>query len=128
MILRSNSHHIGLSSAGLSLLEALIALAILALIMGLSASTFRGPSPALRLQKQAAELVGAAATLRQRAIREAATLELETEGLTCEDNGQPLSFFPDGTASGPDLCLNVKDQQLRLQLNALTARLKPVSQ
>ncbi len=128
MLLRSDPCRIGAPSAGLSLLEALIALAILALIMGLSASTFRGPSPALRLQKQAAELIGSAATLRQRAIREGDTLQLETKGLACEGTDQPLSFFPDGTSSGPDLCLTAGDQQLRLQLNFLTARLLQVPQ
>lgn len=124
MILRSDPRGAGSQTAGLSLLEALIALAILALIMGLSASAFRGPSPALSLQKQAAELIGTATVLRQRAIRDGDTLSLETKGLTCEGSDQPLYFFPNGTASGPDLCLSVKDQQLRLQLNMLTARLR----
>ena len=126
MISRSDPRRTGAPSSGLSLLEALVALAILALIMGLSASTFRGPSPALRLQKQAAELIGSATTLRQRAIREGKTRQLETKGLTCEVTDQPLLFFPDGTASGPDLCLMADNQQLRLQLNVLTARLLQV--
>ena len=123
MILHSDPISIAKPTAGLSLLEALIALAILALVMGLSASAFRGPSPALRLQKEAATLIGAATALRQRAILENKALKMGDSAVPCEETDKPLTFFPDGTASSPDLCLTAGDLHLRLTLNALTGRL-----
>lgn len=128
MILRFDTTRIAKPHSGLSLLEALIALAILAMVMGLSASTFRGPSPTLRLQKEAAVLIRTASQLRQRAIREDKVLSMESNGATCDEPDTPLSFFPDGTALGPDLCLTSESLQLRLTLNALTGRLSQVSQ
>lgn len=128
MILRFDTEHIAKPNAGLSLLEALIALAILAMVMGLSASAFRGPSPTLRLQKEAAALIRTTSQLRQRAIREGTILSMETNGTTCDKLGTTLSFFPDGTAIGPDLCLKTESLQLRLALNVLTGRLSQVSQ
>ncbi|WP_457645937.1 pilus assembly FimT family protein [Profundibacter sp.] len=127
MISRSEPGRVCRRTAGLSLLEALIALAILAMVMGLSASAFRGPSPALRLQKQASGLIQTATTLRQRAIRDGRSFTMQTQGLTCETTGQPLVFFPNGTASGPDLCLTADTRQTRLRVNALTGRLAVVS-
>lgn len=128
MTLRSDTMRIANSNAGLSILEALIALAILAMVMGLSASAFRGPSPTLRLQKEAAVLIRTASQLRQRAIREGKDLSMESNGLACGEPDIPLSFFPDGTGIGPDLCLTAESHQLRLTLNALTGRLSQVTQ
>lgn len=128
MTLRSDTAHIAKPNAGLSLLEALIALAILAMVMGLSASAFRGPSPTLQLQKEAATMISTASQLRQRAIRDGQVLSMKTNGTTCEKPDMPLSFFPDGTAFGPDLCLTAGSLQLRLALNALTGRLSQVTQ
>ncbi len=128
MILHSDPISIAKPTAGLSLLETLIALAILAMVMGLSASAFRGPSPTLRLQKEAATLTRAATVLRQRAIREGNTVTMEDSGTPCEETDKPLTFFPDGTASGPDLCLSADDLHLRLTLNALTGRLSRARQ
>ena len=125
MILRSDPLGLSKPTTGLSLLEALIALAILAMVMGLSASAFRGPSPTLQLQKQTAELIAAASVLRQRAIRENKTLIMETD-TTCNQTDKHINFFSNGTASGPDLCLSVKEKHLRLSLNALTGRFSQV--
>lgn len=126
MILRSDPLAPQTPSTGLSLLEALIALAILAMVMGLAATGFRGPSPMLRLQKEAVELIRSASTLRQRAIRESKTLNMGTGGITCENTDISFSFFPDGTAIGPDLCLTTGTLKLRLTLNSLTGRLGQV--
>lgn len=128
MILHSNPISIAKPTAGLSLLETLIALAILAMVMGLGASAFRGPSPTLRLQKEAAALIGTATALRQRAILENRALKMEDSAAPCEETDKPLTFFPDGTASGPDLCLTANDLHLRLTLNALTGRLSQARQ
>lgn len=128
MTLRFDTKGIAKRNAGLSILEALIALAILAMIMGLNASAFRGPSPTLRLQKEAAVLIRTASQLRQRAIRENKVLSMESNGATCDEQETPLSFFPDGTAIGPDLCLSAESLQLRLTLSALTGRLSQVTQ
>ncbi|HHI70479.1 MAG TPA: hypothetical protein ENJ91_05705 [Rhodobacteraceae bacterium] len=127
MILRFDLFSYAGKKAGISILEALVVLAILAMVLGLSAGALRGPSPALQLQKQAGILIEKAANLRQRAIREGKKLTMENQTTTCDTTiKQPLSFFPDGTASGPDLCLVIADQRLRLHLNALTGRLLQV--
>lgn len=128
MISHSSTSNFHTTNSGLSLLEALIALGILAMVMGVSIGTFRGPSPTLALQKDAAALVRTTSNLRQSAIRDNQPLSMDISELACEDTTANIIFYPNGTARGPDLCLFNKDQTLRLTIKPLTGRLSQVKQ
>jgi prepilin-type N-terminal cleavage/methylation domain-containing protein len=113
-------------SAGYTLLEALVALAILALVAGLVAGATRGPSPELALRRTAAERTAEAATTRLSAVRAGATRDF-TAPDACGGPGT-IRFHPDGTAQGPDLCLTKGDRSLRLALDTMTGRLAAVEE
>lgn len=112
----------GKGEAGVTLLEALVALGIIALVSSVAVTALRPPSPALVLEQQAAELISEAATARSQAIHTAAPVALELPGC-----GAVLEavFHPDGTARGTGACLTERGATLRLRLSPLTGRLVP---
>ena len=110
--------------AGLSMFEVLVALTILALVTTVATAGLRGPSPSLQLQRQTADVVRQSAVTHLRAIRQEQTLFLDVSTLICTPEDPTIaSFFADGTAQGPDLCLTASDSTLqRLRLVPLTGR------
>jgi Tfp pilus assembly protein FimT len=111
------------ASSGVTLLETLVVLSILAFIVGAVAGLRRGPSPGLSLKRAAAERVETAAQQREAAIRSGLETKLLIED-SC-DAGKTIRFRPDGTAQGPDICLALSGHSLRLVLDPLTGRLSP---
>ncbi len=111
-------------TAGFTLLEALVALAILSLVTALVATAARGPSPRLALQRLAAERIAEATEVRLAAIRSGVT-----QSYSAPDACNGLStiiFHPNGTASGADLCILHGDITLRIALDPVAGRLSPV--
>jgi prepilin-type N-terminal cleavage/methylation domain-containing protein len=110
--------------AGVTLLEVLVVLAILALSAAVAFSSLRPPSDALTLSKRVAELEKDFALDRLRAIREGRAIIRDVEALACEqDTNTEVIFRSDGTALGPDLCLSEGKITSRFALDPLTGRL-----
>ncbi len=120
----------GSSRAGLSLFETLMALTILALVAGVSAAGMRGPSPALQLRRQAADLTRQVAAARLQAARDSRTVWIALESMPCNPQAPARAgLFADGTGKAPDLCLTHPDAPtLRLRMDPLTGRLHEVAE
>jgi len=110
-------------TAGFSLLEAMISLAIIALITGVTLSTARPPSASLRLEQRAAQVIARVAEARRTAIESARSISLDFPDAPCDDVVPTLSLFADGTALGGNICLTENELSLTLYVNALTGRL-----
>lgn len=108
------------NSAGYSLFEALVALAILAMVLAISAAGFRPPSDEMKLNRLVSEFASRVSEARLKAIRSHRPVRIEA--VDCR--GEPLtwSFYPDGTANGPEMCLAEGDRQETLVLSSLTGQ------
>ena len=109
------------ATAGVTLFETLIALSILALVLGVAATALRGPSPSMLLEQQAAAFTEAAATARARAVNGGETVELELPG--CDGRPVIARFHSDGTATGSEACVSGNSLSLTLRISPLTGRL-----
>lgn len=109
--------------SGISILEMLVVLAVLALLAGAMTTSRIGPSAALRLQGAVARVQDAAAQTRAQAITSGEIRELRLTTGICDGDPVVLTFFPDGTATPTDVCLNHDDSRRKLFLDPLTARL-----
>jgi len=110
--------------AGFTLFEALISLALIALVLAVGIAAARPPSPALQAQAQISRLGEAAAQARFEAISMNRNVVWEPNIPSCEDEPPPqITFFADGTALGSDLCI----LQLRIRAHRLTGLLKDVT-
>lgn len=112
--------------AGVTLLESLMMLAVLALIMGLAASGFQArkrPDDPAGIRAQVAQVVTLA---RNEAVRLQKTVKIPLAELNaalrrtplqpCETGLTEISAFPDGTVLAPVLCT----ANLRIQIDWLT--------
>jgi prepilin-type N-terminal cleavage/methylation domain-containing protein len=113
MILLSDK---AVARAGFTLFEALISLAILSLVLAIVALAIRPPSPAIRAQSDAAQLTRDAIERRAEAVDKQKLISWYPDVPLCDDEvSEVFQFFPDGTASGPDICL----LNIRLALHPL---------
>ena len=117
MILRSE--HPRSAQAGFSLFETLVSLAILSMVLAVSVSAVRGPSPAIRLQQAATKLQKQVSEQRDQAIRARKARFLNIEGLSCDNGRRIVWFYPNGAATGPDICFSADGLILRLRLDRL---------
>lgn len=108
-------------AAGYSLFEVLIALSILAMVIAVSAAGFRPPSDEMKLNRQISDLVSKISDARLKAIRTNQAVGIEI--VNCDDEPVNLNLFPDGTASGGEICLEEGTQQETLILSTLTGLL-----
>lgn len=107
--------------AGFSLFETMVALAVLALVVSVTATSIRGPSPAVLLQQQANALIESATLARSRAVSTGRSVALELPG--CGGKAELAHFHPDGTADAAQACVTVEEQILKLHVSPLTGRL-----
>ena len=118
--------------AGISVLEMLIALAILAVITGVAATQLRGPSQALTNSALLAALCDQAVMMRIRAM------QTETEQsflpdlpssatiVACVD-GEPrreIYFLPGGQVDGGPLCIQTDRERVTIEIDWLTGQLR----
>ena len=108
------------SQAGFTLLETLITLTILALATAVSVAAIKGPSPQLHLQRQATLLQAKAAQHRHLAVSSRRPLTWQVGALSCDSEKAEVAFLPNGTAHGPDLCLSIDGNMLRMTLLPLS--------
>ena len=135
-------------TAGFTLLEMLVVLTILALVTVIAAPQLARPSDGLRLQVTARDLMGALRLTRAAAISRNAAIALvidvderafespavarksfpsgiEVQLKVAEPERAARSrggfrFFPDGSSTGGDLILRLRDKEARICVNWLT--------
>lgn len=112
------------ADAGFTLFEMLVSLAILATILGISATALRTPSPAFQLDRQLGDLSNAISLARERAVRSGQAVAITLP--SCGDTPRTEAlFFSDGTARATDpVCVAVDDLTQRLHIDPLTARIE----
>jgi len=113
------------TNLGVSILEMLVVLTIVALILSVSALGLRGPSETMTLKNLGAELIEKASKARHQAIAEQSVQELNLDAASpaqsCEsDDPVSLVYFPNGSVLGDDICLDGPSMQLRLRVDRLT--------
>lgn len=107
------------------MLEALIALAIIAVALGTIATVSR-PSDSAQLQAEAARIANDAAAARLQALTEGRRqvfTPAPAPGVSlaaCTDGAATLAFAADGSASGGPLCLSRGAARLELHADWLT--------
>lgn len=111
------------ADAGFTLLETLVALAILAAVAGVTAASLRGSPPSLQLDNAVAALTRDASTIRHRAVLTQSSLPLQITD--CAGTEATLIFHPDGTASPAEICVQQAGLTRRLSVSPLTGRLIP---
>lgn len=116
------------AQAGLTLFEVLISLAILALMAGVVIAGRSGPSPALTLNAEIADLREKAAGIRREAILRGRDQLWQDDDLACDDETFEVTYFADGTARGSDICIAVEPTQVRLSVDPLTGILVDADQ
>jgi len=118
------------STAGLSLLEILVVLAIVAIITTVVAGRFVGPSPKLQAEAIAAGLVKQAADIRleamlgsKRVILEPILLENAKE-IDCDTTAKlrAITFSETGRARGGPICVEVSGQIVTMRVDWLTGQ------
>ena len=108
--------------AGFTLLEIMVVLVILSAILTISMTTLTRPSDRLAMRQDIAVIRQEATQLRSEAIRNGMERTLSFKGC---DGAQLVSvrFFPDGTASGDDICLEHGEDVVRLRVERVTGLL-----
>lgn len=104
---------------GVSLLETLIALAIIAMVMAVVTTSLRPPSPSMLLEQRVVAVLSESNALHLRAIRSGQDQPHQTDH-SCSDGEDAIWFFADGTMLGPDLCLEESGLSARLIADPLT--------
>lgn len=97
--------------SGVTLLETMVALAVLSLIVAVVATSARPPSARLQEEAAVAELVRAAQDTRLRAIQEGRPVTM-AEGTACDGAVTPV-FYPDGSARFGPLCVGTREIAVR---------------
>ncbi len=110
-------------TAGFTLFEVLVTLAVLSLMTGVVLAARPVPSPALRLNAAAGELIDEATRTRHRAVAEGQDLLWEPEAETCDAEPVSVTFYSDGTVDAVEICLSQEDRLMRLAMNVLSGRL-----
>lgn len=100
----------------------MVVLVILSAILTISMTTLTRPSDQLAMRQDITVIRQEAAQLRSEAISNGMERILSSKGC---DGAQLVSvrFFPDGTASGDDICLEHGEDVVRLRVERLTGRL-----
>ncbi|WP_121022160.1 pilus assembly FimT family protein [Litoreibacter meonggei] len=110
-------------NAGFTLFEALVSLALIALVLAVGVSAARPPSPALQANAAFARLSKSATQAKLEAITQHRTAKWSPDAPLCEESTSvEFKFFADGTAHGPDLCI----LQMKLRLHRLTGLLQEI--
>nr|WP_170328192.1 hypothetical protein [Ruegeria arenilitoris] len=96
----------------------MVSLSILAMVLAISAAGFRPPSDEIKLNRKVSEFISRVSDARLKAIRSHRAVGIDV--LDCGGELLAWSFYPDGTAIGPEICLAEGDRQETLVLSSLT--------
>ena len=108
------------SESGVTLLEALVSLAVMALVLTVVVSRMR-PSENLVSEEKLAEFIDQIVDAKARAISSGDVVVLQSPGQGCSVETSTVRFFPDGTAHGNGLCIEAKNGLVLVAVNPLTA-------
>lgn len=133
--------------AGFTMLEMLVALAILSLVMGASTQLLRPPSPKLRVESAARALCSALRATHTRAVATNsetqvivdlarktfaspvaanaalpldASIKLQVAQGQQADQAGAIVFYPDGTSTGGDISIELPGARASISVNWLT--------
>ena len=109
------------AQAGFSMLETMVAFAILAAVIGVAAASWRGPSPKLQLDAVVASVQRAASEARYRAVQSNQVVEVSF--VHCDGPQTVIRFFADGTATASDICIEEAGLRRKLRISPMTGRL-----
>lgn len=114
------------SNAGISLLEMLVALALLSLLLLGATRAFKTPSPSLQAKSIASTLIEEGGIARQTAIRNRVLVVLDPQRPVTDCRGNdapPIQFFSDGSLLSRKLCIEIDNTVFPLSTDALTGRI-----
>lgn len=112
-------------SDGFTLLEAMVSLAIMALMLTVSISAINRGSPRLERQGEAVKLLAKARAARRHAIETGAPVLFAAEDADCDGEISPrIVFYGDGSASGGEFCITRDGYISRITLDGLTGRME----
>ena len=114
---RSNAQ----SDEGLTLLETLVTLSIMATVASVAATSIRTPSDRVELQKIASHLERQISQTRQAAISSNSRASLIIHQHVCVE-AITLIFHPNGMTEGEDICLVSGQATLNLHLNNIAGQ------
>jgi general secretion pathway protein H len=135
-------------NAGFTLIEMLVVMTIMALVAAIAVPLLAHPSNSLTLETTARNLAGALRFTRAAAIAQNVdiALDIDVDQRTFQSNAMPLQkfepgivaelrvaepervtsshgafrFFPDGSSTGGDIVLRLRDKEARICVNWLT--------
>lgn len=112
-------------SEGFTILEAMVSLAITALILSVSVVAISRGSPRLEQQGAMVELLAEARAARRQAIKSGAPVHYASTAVACgSEIPAEITFFSDGSALGDDICIVNDNRTTRIELDELTGRLE----
>jgi len=103
-------------------METLVTLAILSWAITITLRATKGPSPQMQLQRRVSDTLQTAAEMRLTAVTLRSPQIWDVSEIACEGNATVVVFFANGSANGPDLCMNVADKTTVLKLSRLNGR------
>ncbi|MHA3915835.1 pilus assembly FimT family protein [Halovulum sp. GXIMD14793] len=106
-------------SDGFTILEAMVSLAILAMIMGISISAYRRGNPGLEYRAAVGEVIAAAHEARRRAIRTGTVVSFRAAAEPCDDPAD-LIFYPDGSVQQMEFCVLLNNRRSTFRATGLT--------
>lgn len=110
-------------NAGFSLTEVLVVLAILSLTVTVFAVARPGPSPAMQREAIVSQLIAEAARARAEAIIENRQTIVTLPDTRCDESAKTLTFFPSGTATAAQVCIENEGVAAWLALDPFTGQL-----
>jgi len=106
--------------AGFTIAEALVVLAVMALVISVVAGTRPGASESLQREAEISAFLEAASEKRRDAILTGNKTVLMLTDTRCEDSPQMITFYPSGTANEATLCFVRGEQTTRFTIDPLT--------
>ena len=114
-------------SDGFTMLEAMLSLAILALIATISIRAYTRGNPGLKYRAAVSEVIAEARAVRRNAQRTGTTAVFNTDVANCDlDLTEHLVFFADGSVRQAELCLIIADRPTVLRTVGLTGEIEVV--
>lgn len=112
-------------SDGFTMLEAMLSLAIVALIATISIRAYTRGNPGLEYRVKIGEVIADARAARRSAVQTGKTIRFKPDAQPCDLEAE-LLFFSDGSAGQADVCLLITDRPTVFRTVGLTGALEVV--